>query len=1246
MLLQFTHLSNEVSIRPSDFDRLVMPCYGEMAQASAFSSSGSTMNQQNYGGSNYRQFNGDSSTRFQSGRLQSSNENSAAAAATSGNGATYLGSSSPTDASLMASSLRQIDSTFNAYGEKQFPRANTIDNFISLVAKLEAAVPRLAQNPDQLARLLLERFRLDNYYYDPSMRVHISEQDQRTRDIIPALLNVDQSSQFSQFETSTNFPEQVLDQNEKCSLYFMLSHFIQKTGTGQAPLASQRVAQLNTGPLQAPNVKLPPYLQAAGSGYPSRSASAAYAGAGSSQRDLGTLNNGGDNGALQQHQQAQPAYSGPSPGFGSPATQNMISFGSGINNRPEPMNSNPYGVNSPQRNLNPYIQMQRQFQKQSSYPSDANGAPRLPTSLVIAGTARNDEFSSIAFEYGVVTLGNQENSALVLNRVLMGILAAGTRAQTLDQLSRLVYPSQAISQTSKSAEELDPLFAVTLADLWAVSSIPKTGRRFDQYGQLGTTGHWNDSVCPLVFRLSRPEASRFTQAELAGGLDGFNLGKLRRELMQRGKTLRLSNMLRMYYSREGFGPRFGQYTVCYRASGINSDLDALRRQAENYLRLYEMNLPTSDIEIANSIEMLSSFKRSISQLAESPPAELCASSGGNDMYSRPGDSESCEIPKTDAITLMDVSQRANDAFMKLAINRLAQKLALSRAGNRLTILSNQQNSAGIGGFNVILRNCSNVAEVGCSLMYDTTSDFGGGQINDPIRLQEMFEQAFIALDTEHLTRQSVIASGSSSYQRQPGGYFYHSDANSQAGGSSGFDLGGGEETGGSKVLIWFNYGQPARPAQLAGSATAWAGTSSGSVSMSSSNFETYSTRLQEAKDFLRENFRGAAILVVTNNREEAKPFVFDEQRDIFTDLASSSSSEGIDTMSGSSSQVWADSSTRLALSGQVDTLVDRLVARMCEIPALFQYPRCFRAPSESVTAQGLITPGKKQYWMMAPKTFVASQSVKMIFRVEGGRLRICFGRMAHPEESANRYGQSMAGSNYITASGSNPGVNSQGNTQLGGSSSSSTNNNNNYYTGSEYGVCKDVGPGQAIDFVVDTPCWHKSPADCQPFYFDIRETSLGEGDLNYLCRDENCKRLDQVKWTMTHTGVYCSSANSHFALNWILSGLLPLLATSLYTTNSHLLSRHSCAKTLRLIGLMICSSIGLAHAQQAGVHDFGEGRQGEKRGDMTPMQVLSIVLMSSIILAGFGLVLFLCYLAAKRHHSRTHGKLISAQQQI
>lgn len=1144
-ILQFQFI-NAIYIRNPDFDNFVKPCFGfgtSYPQSSSYSQSSAYAynNRQPVASMQpQQQFRTDDRNSYRTQTQFSVNGN-------------------PTFDATQKSNTNSLE-TFSANNilGQEVPRGQTIDNFISIVTKIEAAHPRLSNNLDQFIRALLGRFHYDDVYFDKQGSKKENGNDKRFGDISSAMLNP------PGFQTQEIIPEHILDQPEKCSMYFMLSHFIEKSSPLNPSLAR------SVTPISGPqNGVKPPYLQASGANYPSRSANSAYSS--TNQR-----------------------YQGPSPGYGSPETNSMNGFGSGISNTPESTGNNPYGMNVPAQN-NPYIGSQQSLSRNTG---QLNTPLNKYNNAPIINAFGNMNLEQ-AFEYGVVTIGYQENAAIVLNRVLMGILAATIPPQNIKQLTDIIYPLQSQSQqlalTSKLNDEIDPLYAVTLADLWARSAYSVSTRQ--GVYPYGDNGHWNDTLCPTKFKLERTN-SQFTTAELLGGIDGFNLGMLRRQFQQR-RNMRLSELLRLYYSKDGFKPNFAEVSVCNRASGLNSHLDDLKRQTENYYRLLEMQSPLQDMDILKNVQVTDSFKDHLRREgAQYAPPFFCS----DESYTK--QNYQCEIHRADVVLIIDSSSQADEAFMSLTAAKLSRKLGISRYSGSLTLLTNQKDMTGSASFNPIIKNSTNTAEIGCALLHDSTSSNQGGQITDPLELMRMFEQTLINLDPSiHSQSFALSSSASSPNYRMPfitslSEYPYDNILRQKS-------------PDGSKAILWFNYGSSLRPSPLNSYPQQTLNYPMSSYSGYGSNDIEY--RFQEAKRNFRENFVGAALIALGTNREELKKFVYDEEKDIIE----------IPPSSGSTSDfvIYPDPFSRSDLNGPTDQLVERLISRLCDVPAEFQYMLC-RRPSNNEVSVGYISQGKTQNWIMAPKTFFSSTTVRMTFRVEGGRLRVCFGRMPRPDENASKSGYM----NQLPMSTNLP----QGNAIAASSSS------NNYYTGLDSGLCKDVSSNQEIEFVVDDPCWKSSIAECKPFYFVIRETSApGEIDPNWVCKDEACKRLDQVKFTMTHTGVACSSgprtiSSSFFFVIfssliglWFNNDAIQIVRRSLNVFRSNILLK------LALPILFLYISFIKVEAQQAGVYDFGEARYGEKRGNFTPAEVLAIVLLVMVILGGLAFTIGLCYYISK-----------------
>lgn len=67
--------------------------------------------------------------------------------------------------------------------------------------------------------------------------------------------------------------------------------------------------------------------------------------------------------------------------------------------------------------------------------------------------------------------------------------------------------------------------------------------------RVGGSGGWNNTQAPRWFFLSQATNNEMTDAEIRGGLDGLILASEMQRLRQRAPSMRLSQLLEMYYSQ-------------------------------------------------------------------------------------------------------------------------------------------------------------------------------------------------------------------------------------------------------------------------------------------------------------------------------------------------------------------------------------------------------------------------------------------------------------------------------------------------------------------------------------------------------------------------------------------------------------------------------------------------------------------------------------------------------------------------
>ncbi|XP_077295617.1 uncharacterized protein LOC143917878 [Arctopsyche grandis] len=102
---------------------------------------------------------------------------------------------------------------------------------------------------------------------------------------------------------------------------------------------------------------------------------------------------------------------------------------------------------------------------------------------------------------------------------------------------------------------IDNKFAATLAGDLAEAALligPQTditNNRIDM--SVGAGGGWNSTQAPKWYFLSQSKDFEFTDAEIRGGLDGLILGTYIEEFRRKASSIKLSQLLDMYYSQRG-----------------------------------------------------------------------------------------------------------------------------------------------------------------------------------------------------------------------------------------------------------------------------------------------------------------------------------------------------------------------------------------------------------------------------------------------------------------------------------------------------------------------------------------------------------------------------------------------------------------------------------------------------------------------------------------------------------------------
>lgn len=184
------------------------------------------------------------------------------------------------------------------------------------------------------------------------------------------------------------------------------------------------------------------------------------------------------------------------------------------------------------------------------------------------------EIKNETIELGVVTYRNNREHAIAADRVLHGALAGYLNPPDLNLFEIVPDVDQEQFQQVKDAP-LDSIMLVTLTDLLGAGAIKDDGSTGNTNQKFGGYGQWSSNssntmmtTCGERYLITRPSYAA-TLAQLRGGVDGYVLGtKIRDNNLL--KNMKLSTVLRQYYSSRGFGktittnPKTGGIRFCDR----------------------------------------------------------------------------------------------------------------------------------------------------------------------------------------------------------------------------------------------------------------------------------------------------------------------------------------------------------------------------------------------------------------------------------------------------------------------------------------------------------------------------------------------------------------------------------------------------------------------------------------------------------------------------------------------------------
>ncbi|EDS37675.1 conserved hypothetical protein [Culex quinquefasciatus] len=301
------------------------------------------------------------------------------------------------------------------------------------------------------------------------------------------------------------------------------------------------------------------------------------------------------------------------------------------------------------------------------------------TSLVdIASNA----ISACPVENGVVSTRWGTVSA---GTVLAGI-AAGLEPQSV-QLRDLMPRSGQMRSQIRSRQQVQPmrvdnLWAATISgDLAEVTllHVPSSPNNI----QVGAAGAWNHTVSPRWFFLSQRTALEMTDAEIRGGIDGLVLATNIAEWRNRANTLRLSQLLDMYYSERGV---FGSpMRSCNRRDQFSTvaPIQTMRDQAAAFSNILDKEMQMAFTVDQNAIIQFSGS--AADALASYVPSNL--NDPSCEATSITPNDDTVWRTAADLFIYIDMSWPYNDIYS--VVGNLLDGVDVGRFGTRYTVLSAQ-----------------------------------------------------------------------------------------------------------------------------------------------------------------------------------------------------------------------------------------------------------------------------------------------------------------------------------------------------------------------------------------------------------------------------------------------------------------------------------------------------------------------------------------------------------------------------
>lgn len=525
---------------------------------------------------------------------------------------------------------------------------SNINMLIELIRKVEDAVPLQAMQ--QIATSLVHRFRVDGIERAPGVFQNAG--------IIPFSPS---GFQFSKHRlllsrlvpgNAMAFPNNTLNEFERCALHFMLSSSIETQVRGDEGTMCSQLAQYRS-------VRTPRNVHEA----LKKKRSVPF-----KNNFLGDVEMLSPSSTLEDYHRRN--------------AQKMGRY-QDENEEDEGLEENPTAAEDPEINVR--MEGEEEVADEGIADEDMEGLDRADVALI---DVASNAISQCPVENGAIwTTWGAVNGGALITGIAAGLVPQNVTTRDLLALSR----SQYASRQTNVVLSVDNRWAATLSGDLAELSLLQGPAVQNQAITVGASGAWNSTI-PHWYFLSQRERFEMTDAEIRGGLDGLILALDVQAWMVRANTLRLSQLLEMYYSQRGVFS--SDRRACDRRALFTSvaPLDLMQAQAIAFSTVLDKEM---QLRVTLSTPVITTFANAASQqLTTYIPASLNDLSCAATLLD-PMDPTLRRIA-TDVFIFVDTTWTFREIQPVLA--HMLENMDVNRFGSNYTLLNANNGNLIVGPF--------------------------------------------------------------------------------------------------------------------------------------------------------------------------------------------------------------------------------------------------------------------------------------------------------------------------------------------------------------------------------------------------------------------------------------------------------------------------------------------------------------------------------------------------------------------